>query len=52
MCVCAKRTHTHKGQGLEQGLLIIGVSEPMQNDQEYLFSDIFIKFYKNIKIII
>ncbi len=31
---------------------IIGGSESMQNDQEYLFSDIFLRIYNIIKIII
>jgi hypothetical protein len=30
----------------------IGPSEPMQNDQTSFFSDIFIKFYNIIEIII
>ncbi len=31
-------------------LRVIGGSEPMQNDQTYLFSDIFLKFYNIIKL--
>ncbi len=34
--------------------LLVGIdgNEPMQNDQAYFFSDIFLKFYNIIKIII
>jgi hypothetical protein len=36
----------------EQEPAAMNGSEPMQNDQRYFFSDIFLKFYNIIKIII
>ncbi len=51
-----KRILQHKATLMEEELLhnnavIIGPSEPMQNDQTCFFSNIFLKFYNIIKII-
>jgi hypothetical protein len=48
----AKKWWARITKRLDQHFPIIGGSEPMQNDQTYFFSDIFLKFYNIVKIII